>query len=61
LTRFQKQSHLPRLPPGFELKDYNVLFISSEATRFDHTGLSKSAIAPTPNLVRLRDEGAFPS
>jgi arylsulfatase A-like enzyme len=59
LARFQKQSHLPQLPPGFELKDYNVLFISSEATRFDHTGLSKSAIAPTPNLVRMRDEGAF--
>jgi arylsulfatase A-like enzyme len=59
LERFASRSGLPRLPESFQLENYNVLLVTSEATRFDRTSLSKNRQANTPQLARFRDSGAF--
>lgn len=59
LGRFARDSNFPVIPRSFELTDYNVLLITSEATRFDHTSLSETRIAQMPNVARFRDNGSF--
>ncbi len=57
---FAEASNLPRLPEGFCLEDYNVLLVTSEATRYDQTSLSDTTLGTTPNLVSLvADRGAY--
>jgi len=52
VERFHKHSGLPKPPEGFVLDDYNVLFIASEATRFDQTSLFDRELKTTPHLLR---------
>jgi arylsulfatase A-like enzyme len=57
---FAKASRFPALPAGFRLADYNVLLVTSEATRYDQTSLSDPALGTTPNLAALADDrGAY--
>ncbi len=55
--RFARHSGLPALPSTFDLADYDVLFILSDATRYDRTSLAR-ADGPTPHLAELA-EGAW--
>ena len=57
--RFEKYNRLPELPDDFSLKDYNILLVTIESTRFDQTSLSSPTLGTTPHLVRIRDSGAF--
>lgn len=57
--RFAQRSNLPGLPTDFDLQNFNVLLITSEATRFDRTSLKPGSVGRTPNLVSLEDRGAF--
>lgn len=57
--RFIKQSGLPELERNY-LKGKNVLLVTWEATRFDHTSLSDSAETFTPHLKNFVEEaGAY--
>ena len=57
---FGELSRFPRLPKAFRLEDYNVLLITSEATRFDQTSLHSPELGTTPRLSRLvSDDGAL--
>jgi glucan phosphoethanolaminetransferase (alkaline phosphatase superfamily) len=57
--RFSASSGLPPLPFDFDLTDYNVLLITSEATRYDKTSLAKPGLRTTPNLAALVKNGAL--
>lgn len=59
VARFLGNSGLPPLPKGFDLTQHNVLFILSEATRFDQTSLADPALATTPELVKLAQSGVY--
>ncbi|MCP4602510.1 MAG: sulfatase-like hydrolase/transferase [Proteobacteria bacterium] len=59
LTRFDRFSNLPEFFSGFSLKDYNVILISIEATRYDETSLGNPSKNTTPNLKRLTKDGAY--
>ncbi len=59
VARFAERSGLPVLPEDFDLTRYNVLLLTSEATRFDETSLADPELATTPSLERLRDRDAF--
>ncbi len=56
LKLFGEYSAMPELPEDFDLGDYNVLFIASEATRFDQTSLAVPELATTPSLERLAED-----
>ena len=57
---FAEASRFPRLPEGFRLADYNLLLVTSEATRYDQTSLFDPALGTTPNLASLvTDQGAY--
>ncbi|MCK9459289.1 MAG: sulfatase [Proteobacteria bacterium] len=56
---FRTASNLPPLPEGFALGDYNVLFITAEATRYDQTSLHDPGLRTTPTLAALAGEGAY--
>ncbi|MCP4675320.1 MAG: sulfatase-like hydrolase/transferase [Deltaproteobacteria bacterium] len=49
-SRFAKHSHLPSLPPSFDLSKYNILLISMEATRYDAVQAGRQPMSNTPNL-----------
>jgi arylsulfatase A-like enzyme len=59
VARFISLSGLPALPAEVRLADYNVLFISSEAVRFDRTSLATESLGSTPNLLALARSGAM--
>jgi hypothetical protein len=60
VARFLRHAQLPGLPADFDVTRYNVLWLMSEATRFDQTSLgSKKDPRLTPNLLELRASGAF--
>ena len=50
--RFRANAGFPALPPDFVLEDYNILLISSEATRYDKTTLFDPNLNTTPNLAK---------
>lgn len=56
---FKKYSNLPELTPGFNLRNYNVLWISMEATRFRDTSLANPRKGLTPNLYKLAKNDSF--
>jgi hypothetical protein len=51
---FEAHAGLPQLPPAFALQRHNVLVVVIESLRLDEIGLET-----TPNLLRLRDMGAY--
>lgn len=51
--RFEAFSQLPTLPSEFKLEDYNVLLVSSEATRYDSTSLANDRLGTTPHLKAM--------
>lgn len=53
--RFTDESGLPVLEEGY-LKGKNVLLITAEATRFDHTALAGADVTWTPNLRKFFEE-----
>lgn len=55
---FRAHSKLPLLE-GIDLDRFDVLFISSEATRYDHTSSGDPRSDLTPRLRELVAEGAF--
>lgn len=59
VERFRSMSGLPALPEGFSLRKHNVVFITSEAVRFDKTSLANEALGTTPNLLALARDGGF--
>jgi len=60
VARFLRHARMPTLPADFDLTRYNVLWLMSEATRFDKTSLGrKNDSITTPNLLDLRRSGAF--
>ena len=59
VARFQDACGLPKLPPDFALRDHDVLFVLSEATRFDQTSLANPLLGTTPELERLASRGAW--
>ena len=59
VARFLHHAKMPTLPPDFDLRRHNVLFLMSEATRFDQTSLAATGLATTPNLQALHRSGAF--
>ncbi len=58
-ARLREAFPLPALPEDFELRRKNILLIVSEATRFDATSLANGSLDTTPNLVRLKEMGAY--
>ena len=56
---FRAHSGLPESPADVDLRNYNVLVMLSEATRYDQTSLARKRLKTTPALVKLRDRGAF--
>ncbi|MEZ4384840.1 MAG: sulfatase-like hydrolase/transferase [Nannocystaceae bacterium] len=56
---FLDYTFLPELPDDFDVTNYNVLLITSEATRFDQTSLADPTLATTPALAAWADSGAF--
>jgi glucan phosphoethanolaminetransferase (alkaline phosphatase superfamily) len=57
---FAEMSNLPPLPDSFRLEDYNVLLVTSEATRYDQTSLHDPSLGTTPNLAAfVREDAAF--
>ena len=57
---FKEMSGMPELPPNFRLNNYNVLWITVEALRYDQTSLFDPKRNTTPRLLQLlHDEGAF--
>ena len=56
---FREHTELPNLPPNFDLTDYNVLLLASEATRFDQTSLAEPSLATSPWMRSFADDGAF--
>ncbi|HFE47106.1 MAG TPA: DUF229 domain-containing protein, partial [Nannocystis exedens] len=56
LALFNEHSMMPELPEDIDLSDYNVLFIASEATRFDQTSLAVPELETTPSLERLAED-----
>ncbi len=59
-ARFARQSGLPPLPEGFHAQDYDVLWITGEATRFDRTSFGRPELETTPRLLEwARASGAF--
>ncbi|NUO52153.1 MAG: sulfatase [Polyangiaceae bacterium] len=59
VARFRSMSAMPALPEAFRLKSYNVVFITSEAVRFDKTSLADESQGTTPNLLKLAQDGGF--
>ena len=59
VERFRSMSGMPELPDTFRLKSYNVVFITSEAVRFDKTSLADESLGTTPNLLKLARDGGF--
>lgn len=55
---FHHHTHFPPVP-GFDLAKLNVLLITVEALRFDHTSLADASLNTTPNLMEMRKKGAF--
>jgi hypothetical protein len=56
---FLDYAFLPELPEDFDLADYNVLLITSEATRFDQTSLADPTLGTTPAMKAWAEGGAF--
>lgn len=56
---FLEHAQLPELPADFDLADYNVLLLASEATRFDQTSLAGPDLATSPWMQAFADDGAF--
>ncbi len=56
---FLGHTELPKLPADFDLTDYNVLLLASEATRFDQTSLAEPSLATSPWMRSFADDGAF--
>ncbi len=56
---FLEHAQLPELPADFDLADYNVLLLASEATRFDQTSLAEPSLATSPWMQAFADDGAF--
>lgn len=59
VARFLSTAGFPALPPSFELEQYNVLLVTSEAVRFDATSLADEAHGNTPNLRALAAAGGY--
>ena len=55
---FLRHHHLGALPEGFDLSNYDVLFIANEALRWDETSLGNPKLKTTPNLLRWEKLGA---
>lgn len=55
VERLREAFGAPEFPADFRLRDYNVLLITVEATRFDFTSLADPATETTPNLRRLAE------
>jgi arylsulfatase A-like enzyme len=55
---FRQHSGLPPLAEDFDLLNYNVLLLVSEATRFDQTSLASKALKTTPALRKFHKRGA---
>lgn len=47
------------LPADFRLEEWDVLFVASEAIRWDDTTLWQPELQTTPNMVKWRDRGAL--
>jgi arylsulfatase A-like enzyme len=58
VATFLRYAHMPKLPEDFDLTQYNVLLIMSEATRFDQTSLASTKRATTPKLQAFQRSGA---
>ncbi len=54
---FERMAHMPVLPSSFNLADYNVLLVTSEAFRYDKSDLHLDEESLTPHLLRLAREG----
>jgi arylsulfatase A-like enzyme len=50
---FEQHHPFPELPDGFQLDDYNVLLVTTEAVRFDSTSLGAPSLESTPHLASL--------
>ena len=47
------------VPQRFDLEDWDILFVASEAIRWDDTSLHRPKLKTTPNMVKWRERGAM--